>query len=216
MSFNQVFDFLADLQENNNKAWMDRHRDRYESSRNFVIDWASQIMNKVAEIDPDLVPKPPKKAVNRINNNLMFHPDRPVYKDNFGVGFDIGTGPSDFYVHIGLTETFIAGGIYNPDRDQLQAIRQEIDYNGEELKKLMEDRVFKNQFGDLWRGNCLKTSPKGYSSDNEFIDLLRLKSFIVTRDTTHEEMAQKDFQKTVLNCYKAMMPFGSFLNRALD
>ena len=216
MSFYKVFDFLRDLQENNHKAWMDEHRDRYEESRDFVIDWANQLVMAIKETDPDFVVAEGRKAISRINNNLMFHPDKPTYKDNFGVELNLSGGPAGFYIHMALSGSFIGGGIHNPDRDQLKKIRQEIDYNGQELEEIVNNVRFKDNFEELNQDDKLKTAPQGYSQEHRHIELLRLNRFAAMTSTTQKEIAADGFGDHVVSLYQVLLPLGRFLNKAVD
>ncbi len=73
----------------------------------------------------------------------------------------------------------IAGGYWMPETDHLKAIRQEIDYNAHQLKSIIDEPGFKKLFGDFKKQEQLKTVPREYSADNENIELLKLKNFIV-------------------------------------
>jgi len=45
-------------------------------------------------------------------------------------------------------EGFLAGGIYMPESRKSQQDRQEVDYNGDELEKIMKDKKFKKWYKD--------------------------------------------------------------------
>ncbi|MGB3467444.1 MAG: DUF2461 domain-containing protein, partial [Cyclobacteriaceae bacterium] len=144
MNFRNLYDFLRDLNEpdHNNKSWMDANRDRYESVRDDFAEYLSDLNEKLKKVDPDYIDTPGKKAIHRINNNKMYHPERPTYKNRFGASMDRDKGKSDFYIHLGLDESFIACGYYHPDNEVLNKIRQEIDYNQEEFIDIVEDSRF--------------------------------------------------------------------------
>lgn len=215
MTFASLYDFLRKLQQNNTKEWMDEHRGEYHEVRDFYIEWLEKMNSKLAEIDPDYFDTPGKKAINRINNNLLFHPNKPIYKDHFGAGLDQESKQGDFYIHLGTTENFIGGGYWHPSSKILKSIRQAIDYNGEALKKILAKESFKELFGGLVEDNPLKTAPKGFSQDHKHIDLLRRKSFAVTIQLTQKEVMRDDFEKRVLEIYKEMVPFRRYLNEAV-
>lgn len=215
MSFYKLYDFLRDLQKNNDKEWMHAHRERYEEVRDFYIEWLSEMDAKLAEIDSDYTHTTGKKAINRINNNLLYHPNKPVYKDHFGAGLD-QQKQSDFYIHLGINGSFIAGGFYKPKSSILKSIRNAIDYNGEKLVDIINEPSFKKRFGGLVDpGNSLKTSPKGFSQDHKHIELLRKKTFAVQAAVTQKEVTGPNFEDKVLTIYKEMLPFRNYLNKAV-
>ena len=216
MSFYKLFDFLRDLNKNNHKEWMDANRKRYHEIRDFYIAWLNELDIQLAKVDSEYSPTTGKQAINRINNNLMFHPDKPVYKDHFGAGLDKQKGKGDFYIHIGINESFVGGGFYKPKKEILDSIRAAIDYNGEEFSEIIDKLSFKANFDHLLQDDKLKSSPKGYSNDHRYIDLLRNKSFAVMHPFTQKEILQEDFQQKVIEVYKEMLPFRRYLNHAVS
>ena len=216
MHFPQLFEFLEILQENNSKDWMDANRKYYHQIRDAHIAWLDQMSLKLAKVDENYTPTTGKKGINRINNNLMFHPNKPVYKDHFGAGLDQQSKQGDFYIHLGVNESFIAGGYYKPKPDLLASIRDAIDYNGNELKKILNQKSFQSTFGGLIKtGDELTNSPKGFSQDHEHIDLLKYKTFAVERSLTKEEIVSLNFDEQVIDIYQEMLPFRRYLNKAV-
>lgn len=216
MDFAALFEFLADLQKNNHKEWMDANRKRYHSVRNSFIKWLDELDGILEEIDPEYYPTPGKKGINRINNNLLFHPNKPVYKDHFGAGLDQRSKQGDFYIHIGLSECLLAGGYWKPDHKTLNSIREAIDYNGNELIDILNKPSFQNTFGGLYPDeDILKKAPKGYSPDHEYIDLLKHKTFAVIHPLTHDDVLATNFSEKVIKVYKEMLPFRRYFRQVV-
>jgi len=213
-----MFSFLRDLQSNNSKEWMDSNRKEYESVRDWYISWLNDLDVELGKVDPNYNSTNGKRAINRINNNLLYHPNKPIYKDHFGAGMDLSTNgkQGDFYIHIGLNGSFLAGGYWHPQKKILDSLRDAIDYNGADFKKILNNKSFKETFGEMVEDeNSLKTSPKGYSQDHEHIELLRRKSFAVRHDITQKEIMQDDFKEKCVKIYKEMLPFRKYLNKAV-
>ena len=215
MDFKELFNFLTELNKNNHKEWMDENRKWYFSVRDNFIAWLDEMNIRLAQIDPDFSPTPGRKSINRINNNLLYHPNKPVYKDHFGAGLDIQKGTGDFYVQLGINECFLAGGFYRPQKKNLDSIRAAIDYNGEEFLKILNKPSFKAMFNGLMLDEKLKTFPKGFSKDHKHIDLLVNKSFAVSYDLTKQEVLDSEFENKVIEVYKEMLPFRKYLNKAV-
>lgn len=217
MSFYKLYEFLRDLNKNNNKEWMDQNRQRYHDVRDWYIDWLNELDKALAEADQGYTPTEGRKAINRINNNLLYHPNKPVYKDHLGAGLDLGANgkQGDFYIHLGLEESFLAGGYYHPKKKILDSIRDAIDYNGEEYKAIINKESFKKKFEIIDDGDSLKTAPKGFSQDHKHIDLLRQKSFAVRHDVTQKEVATGDFLEKCVDVFMEMKPFRDYLNKAV-
>ncbi|WP_298541562.1 DUF2461 domain-containing protein [uncultured Aquimarina sp.] len=216
MNFNDLFQFLSELQQNNNKEWMDANRKWYQQIRNSFINWLDNLDTEFAKIDSNYYPTPGRKGINRINNNLLFHPNKPVYKDHFAAGLDQRTKQGDFYIQIGINDCELAGGYWKPDSKILKSIREAIDYNGDELTSIINKKSFQKTFGPLYDdGESLKKAPKGYTMDHEHIDLLRRKTIAVIHPLTKKEILQDDFNERVIEVYKEMLPFRRYLNEAV-
>ncbi|MBT8205575.1 MAG: DUF2461 domain-containing protein [Eudoraea sp.] len=215
MDFAKLFAFLEALQSNNNKSWMDANRKWYQEVRNDFILWLDDLDHALAEIDPEYYPTPGKKGINRINNNLMFHPHKPVYKDHFGAGLDKAPNTGDFYVQIGVSECMLAGGLWRPDPAKLRSVREAIDYNGEELLRILNRPDFQKRFGGLYEDVRLKGTPKGFSSSHPYLDLLQNKSFAVTCPLSRSEVLGGDIKGHIIQVYMEMLPFRRYLNEAI-
>jgi len=215
MNFKNQINFLSALQKNNDKEWMDANRKWYKQVRDDFIGWLDGMNAKLSTIDDDYFDTPGRKGINRINNNLMFHPNKPIYKDHFGAGLDKRPNTGDFYIEIGIERCMFAGGLWRPDPKRLRSIRDAIDYDGEELLRILNKKSFKLAFGGLWEDVKLTNAPKGFSSDHPHIDLLRNKTFAVAMAFSTKEVLEDDFEKKVIKVYKEMLPFRRYLNRAV-
>lgn len=215
MNFQNQINFLKELQKNNNKEWMDANRKWYKEVREDFVGWLDHMNATVAAIDDEYYDTPGRKGINRINNNLMFHPNKPIYKDHFGAGLDKRPNTGDFYIEIGIERCMYAGGIWRPDPKRLRSIRDAIDYDGEQLKKILNQKSFKQTFGGLWDDVKLINSPKGFSNNHPHIDLLRNKTFAVATEFSTNEIFKKDFEKQVIKVYREMLPFRRYLNQAV-
>tara|TARA_R110002049_G_scaffold64747_10_gene170510 strand:- start:182 stop:844 length:663 start_codon:yes stop_codon:yes gene_type:complete len=216
MSFKRMYEFLAELQENNSKEWMDANRSYYHSVRDNHIKWLDQMSERLAKIDPNYTPTSGKKGINRINNNLMFHPNKPTYKDHFGAGLDQFSKQGDFYIHLGVNESFIAGGYYKPKTEIPTKIREAIDYDGEQLRKILDKPSFKKYFNGLIKtGDELSQTPKGFDPKHQHIDLLKYKTFAVETSLNEKLIFSNDFDDYVIAVYLEMLPFRRYLNRAV-
>lgn len=213
--FRAIVHFLRRLQKNNNKVWMDAHRNEYKNIRDGFISWLNQMNIQLAQLDPDYFDTPGKKGINRINNNLLFHPNRPVYKDHFSAGLDQLSKQGDFYIEIGVAEVFVGGGYWHPDSKTLKSIRQAIDYNGEVLEKILAKPSFKQVFGGLIPGEVLVQAPKGFPKDHPRIELLKRKTFAVSCTLPLELAYNNNFNNKLLEIYKEMLPFRRYLNKAV-
>lgn len=216
IDFRSLLAFLQRLQKHNSREWMEANRKEYRLHRARFMEWLEVLDSKLGELDTDYSHTPSHRALNRINNNLKFHPDRPVYKDHFGAALDKVPGTADFYIEIGLNQCLLAGGLWRPEPQVLSSVRQAIDYDGDTLQAILEQPAFRTAFGDLYNDQPLKTAPKGYSRDHPHIQLLRHRTFAVIHAIPQERINDPDFQAYILEIYMLMLPFRRYLNRALS
>ena len=214
MAKQTIFKFLEALNQNNSKEWMDKNRSWYNEAKDEVVQIFDPVLEELKLLDPRIVQETARKSINRINNNLMFHPDRPTYKDHFGVGFGYGKGLADFYIHLGIHEQLIAGGLWHPPSDKLKKLRMEIDYEGERLAAILTDDRFASKF-ELYQEDKLKGTPKGYSSDHEYIDLLRMKSLAAFWNISKKDILSNGFGDMVIEAYQGILPLLDFVNTAI-
>jgi uncharacterized protein (TIGR02453 family) len=215
----RTFDFLKDLVENNNRDWFQANKERYEAAREDVIGFTAALLKELHKTDPGIDDSlDAKKCVMRIYRDIRFSKDKTPYKNHFGVSVPSkGTklGRAEYYLHISPGNSFIAGGYWMPEADHLKAIRQEIDYNGGELKKIIDDPEFVELFGDFRKQEQLKSVPREYDADNENIDLLKLKSFVAFHQIKNDELFTRDAINFAASVCAKIYPLNVFINNAL-
>jgi uncharacterized protein (TIGR02453 family) len=119
-----------------------------------------------------------------------------------------------YYVHLQPGASFIAAGIYMPPATELQAIRQEIYFNGDTLEAILRQTSFKKIFGGL-EDHCLKTSPKGYPKEHPHIELLRQKSLVASKTFDDKTLETVGMVKKIASELGAAAPLVSFINQAI-
>lgn len=211
--------FLKQLAKNNRKEWFDAHRPTYEAAKAEFEQLIRQVIAKTASFDPLVGSLEPKQCVFRINKDVRFSKDKSPYKTNMGASIAPGGKKSPipgYYLHVEPGKSFLAGGCWQPMPEALAAIRQEIDYNGQELRKILGAKDFKNFFGGLSEEGKLKTAPKGYDKEHPDLDLLQHKSFIVVHDLTDAQVSDRNFPSYAAKVFKAMLPMNAFLRNTMD
>jgi uncharacterized protein (TIGR02453 family) len=215
-----TIDFLKSLKKNNNKPWFDANKKTYEEARTTFTDSVTQIITIISRIDPGIANLTAKECMFRINRDVRFSKDKRPYKHNMSAYFNKagkkGNG-AGYYIHIEPGQSFVAAGIWMPEPGDLAKIRQEIDYNFVEWKKMIGSAEFKRQFEKgIDNSNSLVRPPKGYDEDNPAIEFLKLKSFVASRPFTDAEVMSREFANGLSKSIKAIKPLVSFLNRSLD
>lgn len=104
-----------------------------------------------------------------------------------------------------------------PMPEELKKVRQEIDYNFSEFKKILSSRKFKSVYEKLDASDefLLSRVPKGYESDNPAADFLRLKSHIAFINLADEEVVSRNLVGKSARALEALTPLINFLNEAI-
>lgn len=211
--------FLKKLDKNNNKAWFDKNRTQYEAAKKDILAFTQSLLQEMVAFEPSLQGMAAKDCVFRIFRDVRFSKNKAPYKNNLGCYIAPGGKKSTkagYYMHIQPNgQSFLAGGMYLPENNLLKLIRQEIDYNTEEFKKIIESKSFKKTFGTI-QGEQLKNPPKGYDKDHPEIALLKFKSYTAWHKISDEDVIDKKFLKTCVAVFKELYPFNQFLNRAVE
>jgi uncharacterized protein (TIGR02453 family) len=110
--------------------------------------------------------------------------------------------------------SFVGGGFYAPNKEDLKRIRQEFEMDDSEIRAILNDPKFKKTFGTLL-GSELKTAPRDFSPEHKAIDLIRKKNFYVMRSFTDKEVMSPNFLKEVIDTYSTIRPFFDLMSSIL-
>jgi uncharacterized protein (TIGR02453 family) len=210
--------FLTELKNNNTKEWFDANRKRYEAAKEDVQNITQKLIMSIGKHDEDIAALQVKECTFRINRDVRFSKNKAPYKSNISAIFSKGGKKADtagFYMHIEPGAAFVAAGYWSPEAKKLASVRQEIDYNLDEFKKILSAKKFKETFTDgLSKEDTLQRPPKGYDDENPVVEFLKLKSFIVTKKLTDADLIDKNYEKKIVTIFAAVKPFLDFLNTA--
>ncbi|NQU84751.1 MAG: DUF2461 domain-containing protein [Mariniphaga sp.] len=213
-----ILKFLSGLNKNNNREWFNDNRKQYEESRDKMLFYTEVFINEIRKFDADIPVVNPKECLFRIFRDVRFSKDKRPYKINMGSFIAKGGRKSmraGYYFHIEPDGNFVGGGIYMPPAKPLKAIRTSIFENPDEYIKLIENKKFKKIFTEF-HGEKLKTAPKGFPKDFEYINLLLPKSYAFGHQLDESIVVGNDFIKETVNIYTELAPINKYLNNALD
>ena len=213
-----TFKFLSGLAKNNNKPWFEANRDAYEAAKADFEQMVTGILAGLGETEPGFKEQKASSCVFRIYRDVRFSKDKSPYKPNFGAYFSKGGkkfNGAGYYLHLEPGKTFAGGGLWMPEAPLLKAVRQEIDYNLADFKKIIDDKKFKKVYPRI-EGEQLKKMPQGYDESNPAGDYLKLKSFVGTHQIGEDVLTSKKAVAKCLEAYDTLRPFIDFLNRSLD
>lgn len=207
----EVFDFLQDLQKNNNRDWFTEHKNDFDAVFAGVKSFFNEVYNEMQLVDGI-----ERFHVHRIYRDVRFSKDKTPYKTYFGLhlGRNKPLLRGGYYINLEPGKSFVGGGFWEPNKEDLLRIRKEIEMDDRELREIIKDTCFQDYFGDLV-GDELKTCPKGFDKVHPAIDLLRKKQFLVMRPFTDSAVLQPDFAEEVVKTFEAMRPFFDYMSDVL-
>jgi len=220
MHIRDLTQFLAELSENNNRAWFVMNKPRYDILRAEFLELVTKLIADISKFDPAIAGCNPKKALFRINRDMRFSKEKIPYKTHFSAAINAnglkkpsqGGGPT-YYFHINETGTLlIAAGEWMPPSERLRAIRQHVIDDAAGFSKLLKNRKLKETYGDLQQEGKLTRPPKGFDADVPHLEYIKLKSFIVWREVEVRKVA--DLGKTLAADFKDAYPLVTWLREA--
>jgi uncharacterized protein (TIGR02453 family) len=210
-----VPDFLKAIAKNNNRDWFLKNKNRYLEAQQQMIDFADALLNEMRKHD-HIETMSGKQALFRIYRDSRFSKDKTPYKTYWGMSFKRATKKlrGGYYFQVKPGGSLVAGGFFSPNPADLLRIRQDIDLNYPDWKKLLSAKATKNSFGELM-GEKVATAPRGFSIDNEAIALLKHNQFYLEQTFTDKEVLAPGFLKEVNQSFKNLRPFFNYMSDVL-
>ena len=206
-----TFEFLELLSKNNNRDWFSENKKRFETENNLAKAFFTEVYTDLEKID-----SLEKMQVFRIYRDVRFSKNKLPYKNHFSVGFS-RTKPmlrGGMYLHIENGASFVGGGFWEPNNEDLLRFRKELELDASDLREIIKDASFKKMFGTL-EGEELKTAPKNFDKAHPDIDLIRKKQYLLTRKFSNKEVMSPNFKEEVIATFGAMRPFFNYMSDVL-
>ncbi len=213
------FNFLTELEENNNREWFQENKTRYEAEvRDPLLAFVAEFGPLLREISPHYIadPRPVGGSIFRVYRDVRFSKDKTPYHTKAWAHFRHDAGKDvyapGFYVHLAPGEVFAGGGMWHPDSKSLSAIRDAIVEDPDSWRGIVSNGLSERfEIG----GESLKRAPKGYDPDHPLIDDLKRKDFIASRNFTEEEACSAGFVELYAEACREASPFMKFLANAV-
>jgi uncharacterized protein (TIGR02453 family) len=202
---NATLQYLKDLQKNNNRDWFSETKPRYVQAQKNAKEVFAAIHEQLQMHD-----EIEKSKMMRIYRDVRFSNDKTPYKAHFAnsysrLGKELRGG---YFLRIRPGESFLAGGFWEPSKEDLLRIRKEIELDASEIRSILAAKDYQQYFGGKFESfSELKTAPRGFDKAHKDIDLLRKKGFIASRNFTDAEVLSENFIEEVTKSYKALRPF---------
>ncbi|MBV8244297.1 MAG: DUF2461 domain-containing protein [Candidatus Eremiobacteraeota bacterium] len=193
--------FLRDLKKNNERAWFQARKERYETEllaplQALTADLATALQKEKIPIAAD-----PKRPTFRIYRDVRFSRDKSPYKTNLGTYLPYKGqrgAPGGLYVHIEPKESFAAVAFYELDRPLLERWRRAMAEDPKRFEKVLR-ALERNGAAIYEQENALKRMPRGFEAhaQSPIAQYFRYPSFTVS-----EELADADLgdRRLVARC----------------
>ena len=215
----EYISFFKQLAANNTTTWFNENKKRYEQH---VKEPFQQLVQEVIDLmkkkDPSIKVQP-KDCVFRINRDIRFSNDKNPYK-NYMAAIVSREGRKDkttpgIYFHLEANKLSIAGGSYEPPKEDLEKIRKAIVKDPKRVNKILQGKKFTSMYGGLG-GEKYKVLPAEYKSAAEMAPALYNKSFHYEKEYKGESyITRNDLAKFIVDHFNAASEWNEFLNEAL-
>lgn len=215
----EVLNFLKELSINNNRDWFEKNKDRYLNVKNYIEDFTQNLINGISEYDSDVKYLTPKDCTYRIYRDTRFSTDKTPYKSHIGIFINPPYGKKSFrmgyYLHIEPENCAMGVGNVCLPSNLISGIRQSIKDNIEEYLEILNNPEFKKYYKKVGE-NPVKSAPKGFSKEWEYIELVRPKDYYTSHPLKQREVVAKNFDKKAIEIFSKGKPFKDFMNYTID
>ena len=225
----EILRFLGELSANNNREWFAENKAWYQECYAQFVAFSAEYLKRLSEIDPSLAGLQPKDCIWRIYRDVRFSHDKRPYKEWFGVFPATGVPGQPktwgkksmrggYYVHIQPGQCMFAGGIWDPGKELLDALRKEIEANYDEEEGIMAapswQKYFSDDFDPYW--GMLKKVPAGFDPAFKHAEWLKHKTYTFSTPLTDEQVSSPDFIDQIIDIAAAGKPMNDFLNYTFE
>lgn len=213
----QTLNFLAALTVNNNREWFNDNKNLYLQAKSNVEETVNDIIAGVAAFDSSVERLEAKNCIFRIYKDTRFSKDKTQYKTNIGASL-VEKGPktsnhAGYYIHLEPGKSFLAGGVYMTEAQNLKAIRQKISTEADQFLAILNKKSFQEQL--QLQGERLMRVPQGFQKEDPMADYLKYKHFTVFHPLADDDVIDDSFVTNTIHTFREIYPFNQFLNAAI-
>ena len=233
MDTKKIIGFLSDIAKNNNRPWFADHKDEYLACRDSFEQGVCEAISTIYAFDPTVSHLEPKDCCYRFYRDTRFSPDKSPYKRHLGAYISAKGKKSlhaGYYIHLEPGASLLAVGAYWLPTNILTSCRNEIMGNIDEWRRCVENKEFVELFGKpgggVWtddrvdgRGfglSMLKTAPKDFPRDYEFLHYLRMKDYCAWITVPDSFFEGTGWLPRMAEVFKTAKPMMDFVNSVID
>ena len=206
MDTRKIMHFLKGIAANNNREWFQENKTEFEAVKANFEEGIDKVIACLSTFDDEVSHLTAKDCTYRFYRDVRFSPDKSPYKRHFGA-YICGHGKKSlrggYYIHLQPGNCLIAVGCYWLPTNILTSCRNEIMANIDEWRK------------DVGLA-ALKTVPKGFPKDYEFLQYLRMKDYCCWVSVPDDFFEGDKWQEKLENICKTGKPMMDFINNVVD
>lgn len=220
----EAIQFLADLAENNDRAWFQPRKADYERLLKGPMEaLCASLVDRFAARDIPLRADP-KRSPFRIYRDTRFSTDKAPYKTHLAANFpwvgveggvrdrvDASPHGNGGYFNFQPGEMYVGGGMWMPEKPRLDAFRRAIVDQPDRVRGALEDPTFVAWFGGARAHDELKRVPPGYPKDHPMAERFKWKDVVFGRRLSDEDVFSADLPDRLSEGYAAALPVFRFL-----
>ena len=213
--------FFRGLEKNNRRDWFAPRKELFETCvRTPMVELVTLLNEHLRSFAADHVAAQPAKTIYRIYRDTRFSRDKTPYKTHIGATFSHSIlprhGGAGYYFEVSHRYVGIAGGVYMPGPEELQAIRAAIATDPKGFLEVVENSKLRKLLGPL-QGDCLKRLPKLWQAqvDSPVAAYLKFKQFYWWVELTASLALTPRLPKMLLRYFQAMTQGMEWFNQAI-
>lgn len=171
--------YCAALAANNNRAWFHEHHDEYDRARADFAELLEHLRFAVCRAAPaleaDVMYARVKDWTYRIPRDARIPRDLPPYNPSFRAYISADRRsmlPIGYFIHLDEKECFYGTGVWMPDTEKTNRIRDYITAHAAQLEELLDAA------GVQLQGEKVKTMPRGYDRNCPGAEWVRHKNWM--------------------------------------
>ena len=215
-----VMTFLNGVLMNNNRPWFQENKDLYLKAQERINNMTVELIEGISKFDSSVKNLSVSDCTYRIYRDIRFSPDKRPYKTHMGIYVCPNgkkSGLAGYYLHFEGEDAEYLGcnglftGLWNPDKNALKNIREDICYDGVAFEKAIE----KAKNFTLDTSCSLSKTPKDFPKDSPYDYLLRLKQYNLVQTLPEGMLYSDNLIEWALEEFKTSLEFNQLLTRAV-
>lgn len=206
------FTFLQRLKQNNDRDWFRDRKDKYqelieEPMKALVLEIADSCRARGIPLHAK-----EKSPVMRVYRDIRFSKDKTPFKTHVAAELRKSFRDSEamLYMHLHPKESFVAAGVWQPERPLLYGWRETIAKEADRFRKM--EAILKSRGLALSNEYKLSKGPRGFEQygNEPFAEALKLTSFVTSRKVDVKDVIAPDFAATVVQFAADAQPLLEF------